>query len=220
MNMVDIPTARFNMVEQQVRPWNVYEPAVLELLQTVPRELFVPTAHQAHAYADVEIPLDNGQTMLAPKMAGKLVQDARVQKGDRVLLIGAGSGYVCALLAQLCERVVALESDAQLAALAQENLLKLGLRNVAVRQADGAQGAAVDGPFQAIVLCGSVAEVPQTLLDQLAEGGRLVAVVGEEPIMHAEIFTRTGANSFTKASPWDANLPRLKGFAETPRFTF
>lgn len=220
MNMVDIPTARFNMVEQQVRPWNVYEPAVLELLQTVPRELFVPAAHQAHAYADVEIPLDNGQTMLAPKMAGKLVQDARVQKGDRVLLIGAGSGYVCALLAQLCERVVALESDAQLAALAQENLLKLGLRNVAVRQADGAQGAAVDGPFQAIVLCGSVAEVPQALLDQLAEGGRLVAVVGEEPIMHAEIFTRTGANSFTKASPWDANLPRLKGFAETPRFTF
>ncbi|MGQ0710621.1 MAG: protein-L-isoaspartate O-methyltransferase family protein [Rhodoferax sp.] len=218
--MADIPTARFNMVEQQVRPWNVYDPVILELLQTVPREQFVPAGHEAHAYADVEIPLGNGQTMLAPKMAAKLVQDARVQKGDRVLQIGAGSGYVSALLAHLCERVVALECDAEMAALAQANLLKAGLRNVAVRQADGAEGAAVDGPFNAIVLCGSVAQVPQALLDQLAEGGRLVAVVGGEPIMHAEIYTRTGTNSFTKASPWDANLPRLKGFAEIPRFQF
>lgn len=220
MNMADFPTARFNMVEQQVRPWNVSDPRVLELLQRLPREDFVPAGQEALAYADVEIPLGHGQAMLAPKMAAKLVHDVQVQKGERVLQIGAESGYVAAVLGQLAERVLVLEPNAAVAALAQENLRKQDLRNVVVRHADTAPGAPLDAPFDAIVLCGSVAELPQALLEQLAVGGRLIAVVGEEPIMHAQLYLRTGNNSFTKVSPWDANLPRLSGFAEPSRFKF
>jgi protein-L-isoaspartate(D-aspartate) O-methyltransferase len=219
---MDLNQARFNMIEQQIRPWEVLDPQVLELLSVVRREDFVPLAHKALAFVDMEIPLGSAphQVMLAPRVQARLLQDLAVQKTDKVLDIGTGSGFMAALLGHQAARVLSLESDAALAAQAQANLQKAGVHNVTVRQADGSQGAAADGPFDVILLSGSVAEVPAELLQQLSMGGRLAAIVGDEPIMRATVITRSGSNSWTTTEPWDCNAPRLSGFAEPSHFSF
>lgn len=219
---MDLNQARFNMIEQQIRPWEVLDPQVLELLMVVRREDFVPLAHQALAFVDMEIPTGSapGQVMLAPRVQARLVQDLGVQKTDKVLEIGTGTGFTAALLAHQAAQVQSYEIDATLAAQATANLHKAGIDNVTVRHADGSQGAAAEGPFDVILLSGSVAEVPRGLLEQLAVGGRLAAIVGEEPMMRATLITRTGQNSFVTAQPWDANAPRLLGFAEPSAFHF
>ncbi len=219
---MDLNQARFNMIEQQIRPWEVLDPQVLELLAVVRREDFVPLAHQALAFVDMEIPTGSqpGQVMLAPRVQARLVQDLAVKKTDKVLEIGTGTGYTAALLAHQAAQVLSIEIDAELARQATANLQKAGVNNVKVRNADGSQGAAAEGPFDAILLSGSVAEVPQVLLDQLAVGGRLAAIVGDEPMMRATVITRTGPSSFVTAQPWDANAPRLIGFAEPSAFRF
>ena len=219
---MDLNQARFNMIEQQIRPWEVLDPKVLELLSVVRREDFVPLAHQALAFVDMEIPLGSqpGQVMLAPRVQARLVQDLAIQKTDKVLEIGTGSGFTAALLAHQAAQVLSYEIDADLACQASANLQKAGITNVKVRHADGSQGAAGEGPFDAILLAGSVAEVPQALLEQLAVGGRLAAIVGDEPMMRATVITRTGQNSFTTSQAWDVNAPRLSGFAEPSAFHF
>jgi protein-L-isoaspartate(D-aspartate) O-methyltransferase len=219
---MDLNQARFNMIEQQIRPWEVLDPQVLELLSVVRREDFVPLAHQALAFVDMEIPLGSapGQVMLAPRVQARLVQDLAVRKTDKVLEIGTGSGFTTALLAHQAAQVLSYEIDPELARQATANLQKAGVTNAKVRHADGSQGAAGEGPFDVILLAGSVAEVPQVLLEQLAVGGRLAAIVGDEPMMRATVVTRTGTNSFTTAQPWDANVPRLTGFAEPSAFHF
>lgn len=219
---MDLNQARFNMIEQQIRPWEVLDPQVLALLSLVRREDFVPLAHKALAFVDMEIPLgaQANQVMLAPRVQARMVQDLAIQKSDKVLEIGTGSGFTTALLAHQAAQVLSFEIDAELAAQAAANLKKAGITNAKVRNADGSQGAAGEGPFNAILLSGSVAEVPQTLLEQLAIGGRLAAIVGDEPMMRATIVTRTGQNSFVTAQPWDANAPRLGGFTEPSAFLF
>jgi protein-L-isoaspartate(D-aspartate) O-methyltransferase len=219
---MDLNQARFNMIEQQIRPWEVLDPQVLALLSTVRREDFVPMAHKALAFVDMEIPLGAApnQVMLAPRVQARLLQDLAVQKTDKVLDIGTGSGYMAALLAHQGASVLSLEIDAKLVTQAQTNLQKAGISNVTVRQADGSQGAPADGPFDVILLSGSVAEVPATLLQQLSVGGRLATIVGEEPMMRATLITRTGTNSWTTTEPWDCNTARLSGFAEPSRFKF
>ncbi|MEN9888598.1 MAG: hypothetical protein RL559_635 [Pseudomonadota bacterium] len=217
---MDLNKARFNMIEQQIRPWEVLDPQVLELLSVVRREDFVPLAHQALAFVDMEIPLGHGQFMLAPRVQARLVQDLAVQPSDKVLEIGTGSGFTTALLAHQAKQVLSYELQPELAAQAKANLQKAGVHNAQVRQGDGSTGAAGEGPFDVILLGGSVAEVPQVLLDQLAIGGRLAAIVGEEPMMRATLITRTSANSFVTAQPWDANAPRLSGFAQPSAFRF
>lgn len=219
---MDLNQARFNMIEQQIRPWEVLDPQVLALLSTVRREDFVPLAHQALAFVDMEIPLGTGpnQVMLAPRVQARLLQDLAVQKTDKVLDIGTGSGFMAALLAHQAASVLSLEIDPILAAQAQANLQKAGVTNVVVRTADGSQGAAEVGPFDVILLSGSVAEVPAVLLQQLSMGGRLAAIVGDEPMMRATIITRTDTNSWTTIEPWDCNAPRLSGFTEPSRFKF
>jgi len=217
---MNLNQARFNMIEQQVRPWEVLDPQVLELLMTVRREDFVPLAQKALAFVDMDIPLGHGQVMLSPRVQARLVQDLALKKTDKVLEIGTGTGYTTALLAHQAAQVLGLEADAELAAQASANLQKAGVNNAKVRNADGSQGAAGEGPFDAILLSGSVAQVPQNLLDQLAVGGRLIAIVGDEPMMRATLITRTGPGSFVTAQPWDTNAPRLTGFAETPAFQF
>lgn len=219
---MDINQARFNMIEQQIRPWEVLDPQVLALLSSVRREDFVPLAHQALAFVDMEIPLGAApnQVMLAPRVQARLLQDLAVQKTDKVLDIGTGSGFMAALLAHQAASVLSLEIDPALAAQAQANLQKTGVTNVLVRTADGSQGAATDGPFDVILLSGSVAEVPAALLQQLNVGGRLAAIVGDEPMMRATLITRTSTNSWTTTEPWDCNAPRLSGFAEPSRFKF
>ena len=212
--------ARFNMVEQQIRPWQVLDPQVLTVLSNVPRELFVPQAYQALAYADTEIPLGHGETMVPPRVDARLMHDLQLTGTEKVLEIGTGSGYLAALLAGRAQRVVSLEINPELASNARNNLQRAGITNVDVRVADGSTGASGDAPFDAIVLGGSVAEVPQALLQQLKVGGHLLAIVGQEPMMVATLYTRTADAAWSSKALWDHTAPRLQRFTEPTRFKF
>lgn len=220
--------ARFNMIEQQIRPWEVLDARVLALMGEVPREHYVPAAHRSLAFADLELPLNQpaveGQCLLAPKVEARMLQDLALQPGDSVLEIGTGSGHMAALLARLARHVVSVEIDPALAAQARANLQTAGVTNAEVITADAtAQDFAAcraAAPFNAIVLSGSVAEVPPALLSLLAPGGRLVAVVGEEPVMRTTVITRTGDAAFHTAQPWDTVAPRLRNFPAPSRFRF
>jgi protein-L-isoaspartate(D-aspartate) O-methyltransferase len=221
---MNLEQARFNMIEQQIRPWEVLDGEVLTLLSVVKREHFVPMGLSAMAFVDMELPLREGgargQVMLAPRLEARLLQDLAVQKNEKVLEIGTGSGYMAALLAHRAAQVLSLEIEPALADLARKNLAQEGVHNVEVRQADGVNGAPADGPFDVILLSGSVAEVPQSLLAQLKVGGRLAAIVGEEPMMRACIITRTHEAAWTTIEPWDTVAPRLVSFAEHSHFSF
>jgi len=217
---MNLEQARFNMIEQQIRPWDVLDSEVLHLLSVVKREDFVPLAHKSLAFVDMEIPLGHDQVMLAPRVEARMLQDAAVKKHEKVLEIGSGSGYMAALLAHRAQHVISLEINPELAALARSNLQKAGIHNAEVRNVDGAKGAPAEGPFDVIVLSGSVAEVPHTLLSNLKVGGRLVAIVGSEPVMRATIVTRTGEADFKTSQPWDTVAPRLLNFPEPSHFKF
>jgi protein-L-isoaspartate(D-aspartate) O-methyltransferase len=225
---MSLDQARFNMIEQQIRPWEVLDANVLALLSRVRREAFVPAAHQALAFADMELPLTHpaveGQCLLAPKVEARLLQDLQIKPTDKVLEVGTGSGYMAALLASLAQRVVSIEIDPQLARAARDKLQQAGMTNADVRTACAAANqfaaCSAEGPFDAIVLSGSVAEIPPALLALLAPGGRLVAIVGQEPVMRATVVTRVGDASFQTAQPWDTVAPRLLNFPEPSRFQF
>ncbi|KQB56442.1 MULTISPECIES: protein-L-isoaspartate O-methyltransferase [Acidovorax] len=223
-----IAQARYNMIEQQIRPWNVLDADVLDLLAVVRREDFVPPAYRSLAFMDIEVPLLGndaeeavrlGHSMLQPRVEARILQDLRILPTDRVLEIGAGSGYMAALLAARAERVVSLEINPELAEMARENLRDAGVQNADVRLNDGARDAIPDGPFDVIVLSGSVAEVPTSLLALLRDGGRLGAIVGSEPVMRFTLTRRTG-DRFETTSPWDTIAPRLVNFPEPSGFTF
>ena len=217
---MNIEQARFNMIEQQIRPWEVLDQAVLSLLALVKREDFVPPAHRALAFVDTEVPLPEGQVMLAPKVEARLLQALNVARHERVLEVGTGSGHMAALLAHRAQHVIGLEIRPALAAMAAANLRHAGIANASIREADGSQGLSAEAPFDVIVLSGSVAEVPQALLDQLKPGGRLVAIVGQEPVMRALLITCIGAAQFKRVELFDTVAPRLQGFAEAPTFRF
>ncbi len=221
-----IEQARYNMVEQQIRPWNVFDAEVLKLLREVRREDFTPPEHSSLAFMDLEIPLHGdseeaqrtGQCMLAPKVEARMLQDLKVQKFERVLEIGAGSGFMAALLAHRAAQVVTLEIVPELAEMARENLASAGIENAAVRLADGTDPIP-DGPFDVIVLSGSVAAVPPALLALLRNGGRLMGIVGNEPAMRATLVQRLG-DRFVTTQPWDTNAARLVNFPEPSLFKF
>jgi len=224
--------ARFNMIEQQIRPWEVLDSQVLSLLALIRREDFVPPACKALAFVDMEIPLppqhNPGQCMLAPRVEARLLQDLAVQKHEKVLEIGTGSGYMAALLAHRAQQVITLEIEPALVDMARRNLQKAGVYNAEVHLADGAANLAeavldngpLRGPFDVIVLSGSVAEVPPALLDLLKVGGRLSAIVGYEPMMRATLITRVGKEAFRTAQAWDTVAPRLLNFREPSKFSF
>jgi protein-L-isoaspartate(D-aspartate) O-methyltransferase len=217
---MNIEQARFNMIEQQIRPWNVLDQGVLSLLAVVRREDFVPAACKALAFVDEELPLGHGQLMLAPRLEARLLQEAQVQRHERVLEIGAGSGFMAALLAHRAQSVISLERLPALAALASANLRRAGVLNASVREQDGARGLPEEGPFDVIMLSGSVPEVPTGLTDQLKPGGRLLAVVGQEPMMRAVRITRLSDSVLQQEELFDTVAPRLSGFAEPSRFAF
>ena len=217
---MNIEQARFNMIEQQIRPWDVLDPAVLTLLGVVKREDFVPAAHRALAFVDTEVPLPGGQQMLAPRVEARLLQELALHKHERVLEVGAGSGYMAALLAHRAQHVTTLEIVPELVALATDNLRRAAIVNATVRPVDGSRGLPSEAPFDAIVLSGSVAEVPQHLLGQLKVGGRLIAVVGQQPMMRATLVTRSGEHAFASVELFDTVAPRLSGFDEPGRFSF
>ena len=219
--------ARFNMIEQQIRPWDVLDPAVLQLLATMRREDFVPLAYRALAFVDTQVPLvpgaPEGTCMLEPKVEARLLQEIRLQRHEKALEIGTGSGFMAALLAHRAMHVHTLECRADLARGAREVLRRNGVHNATVHEVSaeaGARGLVAEGPFDAIVLSGSVAEVPRALLEQLKPGGRFVAVVGMEPIMTARLITRGGPAAFAARDLFDTVAPRLLGFSEPSRFNF
>jgi protein-L-isoaspartate(D-aspartate) O-methyltransferase len=208
------------MIEQQIRPWDVLDPGVLSLLAIVRREDFVPAAYRALAFVDTQVPLPGGQSMLEPKVEARLLQELQLQRHERVLEIGAGSGHMAALLAHKAQQVISLEVDPGLAKLAADNLRRAAVTNATVRQADGAGGLPEEAPFDAIVLSGSVADVPQALLEQLKVGGRLIGIVGVQPVMQAALFTRRGEREWQRVNLFETVAPRLAGFGEPPKFTF
>ena len=217
--------ARFNMIEQQIRPWDVLDQGVLQLLATVKREDFVPLAYKQVAFTDMEIPLQagskNGLVMLAPKVEARLLQDLNIHRHEKVLEVGAGSGYMAALLAHKAQRVISLEIDEAQALMARANLQKAGVHNCEVRVADASKvDLAIDGPFDVIVLSGSVASVPESLKALLKPGGRLAAIVGDEPMMCATFVTRATDGTLISKQPWDTVASRLLGFEDTPKFQF
>jgi protein-L-isoaspartate(D-aspartate) O-methyltransferase len=219
--------ARFNMIEQQIRPWEVLDQNVLSLLSTVRREDFVPSGHRAMAFVDTQVPLIDGEPggpcMLEPKVEARLLQELQVQRHEKVLEIGAGSGFMAALLAHRAQQVFTLECRPALVHLARENLRHNGIVNATVVQvsaAEGARGLPAEGPFDIILLSGSVADVPRALLEQLKPGGRLAAVIGDEPVMRARLFTRAGESAWSDVDLFDTVAPRLDGFAEHSRFVF
>lgn len=217
---MNLEQARFNMIEQQIRPWDVLDAHVLHLLSVVRREDFVPGAHKALAFADMEIPLPAGQCMLAPRVEARMLQDLAVQKHEKVLEIGAGSGYMAALLAHRAQRVISLEIHAELVTLARANLQLAGVHNAEVRHQDGSFHVPVEAPFDVIVLSGSTAQVPRALLAQLKIGGRMGVIVGDEPVMRATFVTRVGESDYRTVQPWDTVVPRLENFPEPSRFRF
>jgi protein-L-isoaspartate(D-aspartate) O-methyltransferase len=208
------------MIEQQLRPWQVSDARVLALFASVKREDFVPLAHKSLAFAELEIPLPGGQCMLTPCIEARLLQDLAVQPSETVLEIGSGSGFMAALLANSAQRVVSLEIVPELVTLARNNLRQAGIQNAEVRQADGAATGAAEGTYDAILLSGSVAQIPQSLLQLLKVGGRLSAIVGDDPVMRATTVTRTNGTEFKTVQTWDAIAPRLQNFPEPERFQF
>ncbi len=217
---MNIEQARFNMIEQQIRPWDVLDGAVLGLLSRVRREDFVPPAQRALAFTDTEISLPEGQCMLAPRVEARLLQELRLSGMERTLEVGAGSGFMACLLGHQSRTVTTLEIRASLAEMARQNLSRARLSNVEVVQADGSQDTAIDGEFDAIVLSGSVATVPEGLKARLSVGGRLVAIVGQEPVMRALRITRVAPDAWETSVLFDTVAPRLQGFPQPSRFQF
>lgn len=215
--------ARFNMVEQQIRPWDVLDPEVLSLLFEMKREDFVPAAFQSLAFADIEIPLDSGQHMMTPKMEARIVQEVSPKSSDRVLDVGTGSGYLAALLARKSRHVTTVDIHAPLAEAARARLARAGVTNVTVAQGDAAQAqAAVVGndAYDVIVLGGSTPVLPPRFLELLAPGGRLFAVVGDAPVMVGCLYEKDRDGSLIRTEVFDTVLSPLVNCLEPARFAF
>jgi protein-L-isoaspartate(D-aspartate) O-methyltransferase len=212
--------ARTNMVEQQIRPWEVLDQTVLDLLYAVPREDFVPSAYRTLAFVDMEIPIGEGEKMMAPKIEARIVQELAPRKHERVLEVGTGSGYLTALLAHRAAHVHSVEIRPALAAFGRGNLERHGADNVTLEIGDAARGWPTRAPYDAIVLTGSTPVLPRALLDQLAPGGRLFAVVGEAPVMVARLVTCSAPGAFRSVALFDTLLAPLANAEQPPRFRF
>lgn len=218
--MIDYATARLNMVESQLRTNKVTSEAVLEAFLAVPRERFVPAPLSAAAYIDDDVPLGRGRYLIKPMVMARLIELANIQARDAVLVIGAGSGYGAAVLARLARQVVAVESDPNLAAQAAARLRELGAANVVVIEAPLEEGCSARAPYGVILFEGAVALIPDAIKRQMAEGGRLVAVIEAEGGMgQAVLMLRTNAG-LSHRPAFDAAVPLLPGFAREASFVF
>ena len=217
---MNIEQARFNMIEQQIRPWNVLDQDVLDLLHVVKREQFVPAAYQNLAFADVEIPLPGGEAMLAPKFEARILQETGVKKHETVLEIGTGSGYMAALLAHRAAKVTTVEINPDNAELAKKNLANAGIHNVTVETGNGAKGWDKGAPYDVIVISGALEVLPEAILKQVKVGGRVAAIVGQAPVMEASIITRTGDNAYSKINLFETNVRYLSGAPVPSHFQF
>ncbi len=217
---MDLEQARFNMVEQQIRPWRVHDQDILDLPYMVPREEFVRANLRELAFADMEIPIGEGETMWAPKIEAHAMQALEVRKADRVLEVGTGSGYLTALLAHRAAQVVSVELRPALAAFGRANLERYGVDNVTLEIGDAARGWASRAPYDVIVLTGSVPVLPRAILDQLSPGGRLFAVIGEVPLMKATLVRCVAAGNCRGTELFETILAPLVNCEQPARFRF
>jgi protein-L-isoaspartate(D-aspartate) O-methyltransferase len=220
MNATANEQARFNMVEQQVRPWEVLDPTVLDLMGRMPREAFVPDKYKGLAYADIEIPLGEAEQMMFPRIEGRLLQALNLQPSDKVLEIGTGSGFLAACMAELADNVISVDIDPNLAEQASKCLRENGIDNVQVDSRDGLIENAEDHAYDAIALTGSVASLPEFLKRKLTIGGRLFAVIGSGSVMEATLITRTGEDSWDSESLFETDMLPLKGGKGAATFVF
>jgi protein-L-isoaspartate(D-aspartate) O-methyltransferase len=215
--------ARFNMVEQQIRPWDIFDPKVLSLLEELPREAYVPEAYQHLAYADIEIPIGHGHCMMYPRMEAKLLQSLMLEPSDRVLEVGTGSGFLTTCLARLAGQVVSIDIHEDFIESAAQRLAQQGIKNVALRCGDAlATPLEADGPFDAIALTGSLPTSPQleSFRQQLKPGGRLFAVIGKSPVMRAVLTTRVTETGYREETILETDLTPLENSAQPPEFVF
>lgn len=228
---MNIEQARFNMIEQQIRTWDVLDADVLDLLMVVKRESFVPPAYRSLAFMDTEIPLPGGENMLMPKFEARILQELAIKKHESVLEIGAGSGYMAALLAFKARHVTTVELLPELVTMARDNLMAYGIDNVDVQHGDGAQGwpAVHDGGdssrsteagYDVIVISGSMPLMPQAFMQQLRIGGRMFVVTGEAPAMSARVVTRTSDLGFSTVKVFETVIARLHNVPTPSHFTF
>ncbi len=221
----DVEKARFNMVEQQVRTWEVLDQSVLDLLLVVKREDFAPPAYRALAFMDLEIPLkvdgiDTGEFMFAPKVEGRFLQEIGIKPHEHVLEIGTGSGFMAALAAHKAQHVLTVEIDQRLAHFGADNLARAGVRNVKVEVGDGAGGWAARAPYDAIIVSGSLPALPDSLLSQLKIGGRMALIVGDAPVMTAQIVTRVGDGAYDRLPLFETNVKPLRNAWRPSTFRF
>jgi protein-L-isoaspartate(D-aspartate) O-methyltransferase len=222
---LDFEKARFNMVEQQVRPWDVLDQSVLDLLFAVKREAFVPPAYKALAFTDMEIPLridgvDTGESMWSPKLEARIVQEVALKPHETVLQIGVGSGYLAALLAHKAHHVLAIEIDPRLKGFAKSNLARVGVSNVRIQLGDGSRGWPAQAPYDVIVVTGSLPIVPDALKSQLKIGGRLAVIVGEEPVMTAQLITRPTEAGFDVVKLFETCVKPVRNAERPSSFRF
>lgn len=216
---MNLEQLRFNMIEQQIRPWDVLDPHVLELLKVVRREQFVPPASRALAFVDTEIPLGHGVSMWQPKLEARAVQALALQPADSVLEVGTGSGYLTALLARMAAQVTSVEIEAELSAQAARNLATHHIDNVNLQVGDAAQGWG-EAEYDAIILAGSTPVLPPAFRQQLKVGGRLFAIVGDAPAMQAQLITRTAADTFETHTLFETDVAPLRNALQPQRFIF
>lgn len=218
--MLNIEQARFNMIEQQVRPWDVLDPKVLTLMETVAREKYVPAGYEGLAYADIEIPLGHGELTLPPRIIGRMLQAVNIDPLDIALEVGTGCGYMTALLAAGCRQVYSVDLHADISAQAKQRLDAQGVKNVSLEVGDASHGWDQHRPYDIIVIAGSLPVLPEAFQKSLNRGGRLVTVVGTAPVMEAVLITRTGENEWSRESLFETCIPPLVNAPQPQRFTF
>ncbi len=217
---MNLEQARFNMIEQQIRTWDVLDQDVLDLLMIVKREAFVPSTYSALAFVDTEIPLPCGQSMLTPKLEARLLQEAALKKHEYVLEIGSGSGYMAALLAHRARHVISIEIEPVLQTLARDNLRNNGVDNVDVVAGDGAHGWRAAAPYDVIMISGSMPLLPAEFLAQLKVGGRIVAIIGEAPVMTAQVITRVSDAAYSTVNLFETVVKPLRNAVTPSHFHF
>jgi protein-L-isoaspartate(D-aspartate) O-methyltransferase len=217
---MNVEQARFNMIEQQIRPWDVLDQSVLDLLYKVRREEFVPAVYRGLAFSDLELPIGAGERMMAPKLEARILQEVAPKKTDRILEVGTGSGYMTALLAAMGAHVYSVEIEPGLKAFGEANLARNGVKNVTVELGDGARGWPKHGPYDVIVLTGSEPVLADEFLDVLRVDGRLFAVVGDAPVMAARLVTRVAAGAVSATTLFETVIAPLRNAPQPERFAF
>ena len=219
-NSMNFEQARYNMIEQQIRPWDVLCPETLQLMGSIPREAFVPPNFRHLAYADTEIPLPHGSVMRPPREIGRALQALALQSSDIALDVGTGTGYLTALMAQLAAHVTSIELHPDLQAIAKRNLDEQQVHNITLQESDASQGWNTPDSFDAICITGGMPQIPQSYLDALRIGGRLFAIIGKAPAMQAVIVRKSVDQHLSQETLFETVSPWLEGLTDTNTFSF